>query len=378
MPKLPTADDLGFVMPSPNRRVVASEAGQSVALANVEFGKAVQNVSQQQLENQDRMEYAFAKSKILQDTISAKDELAQDQDYKTYGQRFQKRYNQSLGDASKMISNARIRTLFQAEAQDMFARAESDVKGLALRKEGDVGVASMLQVIQGNRNAALRAGDEETRTALLNATNDTISGAVERGYISAEAGMRQKMAFAEDYATGRLTMMSPDAQIQALQSDDAKSGWLSILPPNKQQQLVDSAYRAIDAAESSRDRQLSELAEQNNFELYNLITDPETRGQVSRDQIVSLVRQGRLKGSAGRTLINLLESDESREDDLLAYSEIVRSEADGTLTVEDIQRAHSNGRLKTAFIGVNDALRGEFQLLHAVDIHTEFILDARK
>lgn len=109
--------------------------------------------------------------------------------------------------------------------------------------------------------------------------------------------------------------------------------------------MIESRFETMEnRAERARKKQ----SEANAFELYNRIIEPRDDAPVSRQGIVDLVRSGDLKPSDGRTLINLMMSDDAKEDDLGAFAELARKETLGELTPEDVIAVHTAGNLKTS------------------------------
>lgn len=109
--------------------------------------------------------------------------------------------------------------------------------------------------------------------------------------------------------------------------------------------MIESRFETM---ENRAERARKKRSESNAFELYNRIIEPQEDAPVTRQGIVDLVRTGDLQPAAGRTLINLMMSDDAKEDDLGAYADLARKESLGELTADDVIAVHTAGNLKTS------------------------------
>lgn len=120
------------------------------------------------------------------------------------------------------------------------------------------------------------------------------------------------------------------------------------LPWDKQQKIITTANTLSERNHRLEERRRKEIQSRNMFDTYEKVTNPKTREDMDRNDIIQLVNSDQLSGEQGRQLIKLLETDESREDDLATFAELSRSEAQGELTVEDVMKSHASGRLTSA------------------------------
>lgn len=223
MPRLPDLNSLGTQTAQPSRQLVVADLGQT-ARAAAELGQTGRVIAGDQLERQDRLEAAYAKSSLLQGVVAARQGLEQDQDYPSYQKRFKEQFGAIYEKSAGMISSAAQRQMFEAEATNIFTQADSDIASLARRKEADLGQATLLDTLTRNREAALKASDEKTREQLIAATQEAISGAAQRGYISAEEAARQRIGFTQDYAVARVDMLQPDEKARLLKPSTMPAG----------------------------------------------------------------------------------------------------------------------------------------------------------
>ncbi len=215
MPQIPDLNSLGTVTAQPGRNITTFNGGQS-AKAVAEFGEAGIRSANNALENQDKLEHAYAKSNLLQGIVAAKSELENDPDYTTYEKRFGDKVNELVGQSSGLITSEAQKRLFLSTAGESISTAYNDIREMARKQEKNYGEASLLEIQDKNKNAALSAPDEKTRESLLQATQDAISGAQQRGYITPQEAVKQRIAFAQNYATARAGMLSPEEQVKLL------------------------------------------------------------------------------------------------------------------------------------------------------------------
>jgi hypothetical protein len=148
---------------------------------------------------------------------------------------------------------------------------------------------------------------------------------------------------------GRTYLMKLSQTNPALARKEIASGKFDAMVDPASRLSIDSMIEGrFEKMENDAERERSRAAEKNSFDLYTRITEPQAGQAVSRQEIVDMVRAGDLKPSDGRTLINLMMSDESKEDDLQTFAELSQREALGTLTPEDVITAQAAGNLKTS------------------------------
>ena len=245
MPRLPDVNDLGSSRPVVQQQGIVRINGQQVGQAVESTGERMANLGFQIQAREDRMNLAKARAKFTQDQINFESQFDQDQDYKTYGQRYQAGINKVKSDASSMISNRKMREAFDLEADVEITRGYDRIAQKAWAKERDSGVASMNEVLTLGRENALRAGDDQTAMNSLRMMNETISAAKDNGYISATQAQQLQQKTAVDYATAKAGMLPPDARIKAL-----KSGKMfDVIPADKKAALIEAAESESMAAE---------------------------------------------------------------------------------------------------------------------------------
>lgn len=223
MPKLPDASVFG-ARPTPQsgrgistyRAGIAERAMYDAGQALSGAGDDIYRVHKEQEEKKNRFELARARSHFLTSSIAAESELDNDQNFDSYEKRYTERMGKVRKEAAALISDPYQRDMFDVEVDTDLARGIAQVKGKADSKRKDFGSATLFDTLKSNRDMALRATDETTRTAIIENSADLIQGAYDRGYISADNAVRQRQAFIEDYAFSRAQMLPPEEQIKLL------------------------------------------------------------------------------------------------------------------------------------------------------------------
>lgn len=260
MPRLPDVTSLGE-RPVPRGRtpIISDRSGEIAGQAIESTGENLIQLSNQREQRLDRIGYAQARSSLLQADIATRRELENDNDFTTYESRYREKLGKARQDASQFIRGRTDRALFEQDTAADLERGVSEVRGLARRKEVDTGRSSLAQMLQANRTAAMDATDEGTRAALIASTNEAITGAKERGYVSAQEATDQRKGWTTDYAQGVLELQPPAKRLQSLKNPGGTAA--SLLDADVRSQLIDRAEidlkREQVAAEAARTESLS-------------------------------------------------------------------------------------------------------------------------
>jgi hypothetical protein len=169
--------------------------------------------------------------------INLDSQFDQDQDYKTFGQRYQEGVKKIKSDAASMVNNRSMRESFELSADTEITRGFDRLAQKAWAKERDSGIASLQDVIGINRENALRSGDDATAIKSLNASRDAINAAVENGYLDNKQAQRLHQVTAVDYATARVGMMEPDQRQKVLSTDNPLS---KMIPMDVRQKMLNA------------------------------------------------------------------------------------------------------------------------------------------
>lgn len=236
MARIPDVNDLGRNIPQVARGAVSADL-TAPGRALEGFGQAVSQIGEVMAQKEDKFNYAEAQSAFLKRKTEIMASFDGDNDYTTFGDRFNQQIAKAREDSLAMIRNSNDQRAFQIESNNDITRGYEQIRGLARNKEVDAGIASLNQTITSNREAALSSRDEQTRESFVRATSDAIEGAFSRGYISAQQVQEIKQKSAVDYATSSIAMMNPQQQVQALQSP----GMASLIPADVKQKMLKAA-----------------------------------------------------------------------------------------------------------------------------------------
>lgn len=235
------------------------------------------------IEHDDKINYARARSMVLQADVEAKSELENDQDYETFEKRYNERMSKARDEATKLIRGKDSKSLFDMDAKLDIARGTAGIRAEARRKEVDVNRGNLDQTLNANRAAALNAKDEPTRAALISATNEMIDGAIQKGYVRAEEGVALRQNWTTGYAEGFVSMQPADKRIEMLSTD---KGVAAHIAPDKRVAMLDAAKRESRSLNNRRQSQVFEDAlvgkygaNQTALAKAREITDPEVRDE---------------------------------------------------------------------------------------------------
>ncbi|AJJ62557.1 transglycosylase SLT domain-containing protein [Yersinia aldovae] len=237
MARIPNANDIGRRIPEVARGIASADlTAPSRALQGL--GQSIEQLGGQIQQKEDQFNYAEAQSSFLKKKIEIMSSFDGDNDYSTFGERYNAQISKAREESAGLLKNNSDKRLFEIESNNDIARGSEQVRGLARNKEVDFGRATLSQTITSNRDAAIGAKDEATRMGLINATNDAISGAYNRGYISADQSQKIREASAVDYATSSISVLPPQEQINTLKSG---SGLAALIPLDTRKKMIDSA-----------------------------------------------------------------------------------------------------------------------------------------
>lgn len=161
---------------------------------------------------------ANAKSRFLRDQIAIETEFDKDQDWATFGTRYDDRVKKAKAAAAESISDPRARAAFEADADIDIARGSASIGSKARAKETDSARATLNETIDQNMQASLLLPntDKVGQARLFKATGDAIDASFRSGYISAQEAQQQKSMFAEKYAASWISKLPPEERLQHL------------------------------------------------------------------------------------------------------------------------------------------------------------------
>jgi hypothetical protein len=249
MARIPDASQLGYSVPQTRTPRFQDRSGEIVAGAVGRFGQVVGQVASDIQEKEDQFAFAQAKSTLLQADVDARRALENDGDWQTYEKRYTESMTKAREKAAGMIRGNRDRALFDMDAKLDFERGVGEIRNVAKRKEIDWGRASLDGMLQSNRTAALNAKDEQTRAALISATQEAINGAKAKGYLSEQEATNQQQAWVQSYGLGALDTLPYSKQVEMLKNPEGTPA--GFLAPDQRANLLRQAENAL---RSERDR----------------------------------------------------------------------------------------------------------------------------
>jgi hypothetical protein len=245
MPRLPDASAFDRPIPRARREVVTDQSGMVLADAVGDVAQGAGRIVAQREERLDREGYASARSSLLQADIAARREFENDNDYATFESRYREKMGQARQDAAKSVRGRSDRALFEQDAAVDLERGVSEIRDLARRKEVDTKRASLAGTMEKNRTAALEAPDEGTRAAIIQSTQDAITGSAERGYISAQEAQAHRQQWTSNYAEGFLDIQKLPERIRIL--SNPKGTPADYIAPDRRAVLLKAAQNELKA-----------------------------------------------------------------------------------------------------------------------------------
>lgn len=258
MPRIPDSAQLGYSVPRTRTPRFQDRSGEIVADAAGGFARQLGQTAEVLQEREDKFSYAQAKSSLLQADVEARRSLENDADWETY----EKRYTESMAKAREkavsLVRSKRDKALFDMDAKLDVERGVGEIRGIAKRKEIDWGRASLDSALESNRTAALNAKDEQTREALIFATQDIIDGAKSNGYISEQEAVNNQQAWTANYAEAYVGMQPAAERIKLLSKP--KGTVADHIAPDKRAALLEAATKENRDLTVRRDSQAQEDA----------------------------------------------------------------------------------------------------------------------
>lgn len=254
MPRLPDADAAGARRAIVDTRMEPRDRSEEIsAAANIEFGQSVGAAADQIITVDNQFRYAKAKSELLAADVAGRKALEQDEDFESYETKYGDAMTKALESAGKNIRSSRDRERFELEARQDLLRGTENVRQLATARERDWGVASLNEALERNHRAALEAGDEASREAILTNSRELIAGAKQRRYLSDVQAEELGRKSVERYAEGSLVMQPAEDRIKTL-SNPAKNA-AQFLSPDRRAVLLEAAKRESEEKEIRRQAQ---------------------------------------------------------------------------------------------------------------------------
>lgn len=243
MARIPDASQLGYNVPSIRTPRFQDRSGQIIANAAGQFGESLGNAADAYQEREDKFAYARAKTTLLAADVEARRALENDQDWEGYEKRYSESMTKAREKAAEMIRSPRDRALFDMDAKLDVERGVGEVRGVAKRKEIDWGRAGLASMLDTSHSVALSTQDEPTRASVIRNVQDSLAGAVEKGYISEQERVSQAKSWSTRYAEGYIDTQSYRKQVEILSKPEGTPA--ALLAPDRRANLLRQAENQV-------------------------------------------------------------------------------------------------------------------------------------
>jgi hypothetical protein len=238
MAKIPDSTYLGERRIGDGRvPLVVDRSAQIAAQGASDTATSINNAVQRYAEHDDAFNYARARSAVQSADIKLRSSFEDDADWATQESRYSEGMKTAREEASKLISGARSRALFDNDAKVDVERGTEQIRHQAKETEGHWGRAQLDDTLASNRTAALEARDEPTRAALTTNVQDSIAGALQKRYITPEQAKNLTQTWASSYGEGFVEVQPTDSQKLKLLRDPKKNP-AQFIEPDKRQEMI--------------------------------------------------------------------------------------------------------------------------------------------
>lgn len=255
MATLPNITAVGIARPRSGTGIVNLQGGELVGGAVRDFAREAEatalGIQKEIIDSRNKLQYAQARSEFLRQEGEIKRSFESDNDYGTFEQRYQEAIKKVNQDVSNKISSPSLRKLTATEFDILAESGRNDILDLVSRKEKDVNRASLAEMIDSNRQAALKTTDPNIREDIFNATKLAIDAARESGYLDNVEAQNAQSKFREDYGISHATILEPYDRIKALEATKNAPDWVKHIPEDKRIELIRSAKREIQSRQTT-------------------------------------------------------------------------------------------------------------------------------
>lgn len=214
---LPTEFDVG---PRPTlegeQPVINDRSGQIIGNAISDFGDNVQQIGSKIADQQDRLQMAQARSAYLQTDVAAREAVKNSTDWQSAVPTYQKTMQQAQQKALGMVKNNINRTALQLDLQNDFVNGSAQVLSIANGMRQNANQATLYTTLDNNRQAALLAPDDQTRTKLIDSSLDTINAAVQAKTITPLQAQEIQHNYTASLDKGFIEMQPLQSQIDII------------------------------------------------------------------------------------------------------------------------------------------------------------------
>ncbi len=171
------------------------------APGTAQLAATANRLGEEYLQNEERTQYADARSKFLQAKVAQDNAYDDDPDHGTWAARYQQQLGQAQQSIASGISSGRARAQFNDQASLDLAQGSARLANASRLRVKDEGRAAMWDAVDSNLDAAKNSSDPATREQLLNATHETITAARQSGFIDNVEEVHYRQTAVKNYLT---------------------------------------------------------------------------------------------------------------------------------------------------------------------------------
>lgn len=263
MAVIPTAD-ADRVVPVARRPDVIDRSASIGAAAVGDAANTVRQTFAGYEERADQFALAKARGNLLNADLATRKALENDQDFATLEQRYTDKLTTARDQASSSLTNPHDRELFDLASQEQLAVGTAAIRQRARSLEVDHGRADLEGLMADSRRVGLEASDEATRRASITNVQTALSGAVQRGYLSADQAGTAGRNFIANYGEGFVETQPLPEQLKLLRNP--KGTLADYIDPAKRAELarqVENTLRAqADRLDARGERAIAKMDQQ--------------------------------------------------------------------------------------------------------------------
>lgn len=205
MAKLPDLNSMGArPIPTSRRSIASNPRAGAVGEALSGMGDAVAGIGGAMMEKEDRLAIAAARTSVMRADIEARQELENDPDYETWGERYSARMTEARAAASGSLRSRTDRTLFDADAEMDIARGSAALSSAATARRRDARLALGMDTLSGLQDVGQNSSDPAAREATIGQANAVIASMIDQGDIDAVRGGQMRRDWTQNYIVQRI------------------------------------------------------------------------------------------------------------------------------------------------------------------------------
>lgn len=205
--KLPGPEQLGSRPSARSGRAIASQdttaIGEGIAAlgqGGMQLATSLQQAQEKTKEAEDTLQLARARSEWAKGRIELEQSFDKDQDWRTYGDRYDKGAKTLEDRSAALISNPRLRERFVLGIADDRAAARGRLQDRGIAREKEEGIAETNATLDRLKEVAAHPrADEQTKLKAINDVNEAIGAAERRGWISAVQAQQTRTEWPRTY-----------------------------------------------------------------------------------------------------------------------------------------------------------------------------------